>query len=102
MKPDLEYVAFTELMCIGFKNALSLGSKINIILFLCKRQFVHEKSLHFGIRTMKTILEYCQSLKIQNTYTEDQIVGVAVKNTLKGVLNTRESSTLEVSCSESV
>lgn len=102
MKPDLEYVACTELMCIGFKSAMSLGSKINIILYLCKRQFVPEKSQHLGIRTIKTILEYCQRLKIKNTQTEDQIVVVAVKNALKGVLNNKESNMLDVSCSEFV
>lgn len=99
MKPDLEYVACTELMCIGFQNAMSLGSKINSILHLCKRQFVPEKSQHFGIRTLKTILEYCQRIRIKITQTEDQIVVIAVKNALKGVLNNKQSNMLEVSCS---
>lgn len=102
MKPDLEYVACTELMCIGFKNAISLGSKLNKILYLCQKQFVPEKSQHFGIRTIRTILKYCQSLKTKNTQTEEQIVVVAVKNTLKGVLNNKETKTLVVSGSELV
>lgn len=102
MKPDLEYVACTELVCIGFKNAMSLGSKLNTILYLFERQFVPEKSQHLGIRTIKTILEYCQSLKTKSTQTEDQIVAIAVKNTLKGLLNNKELITLEVSCSEFV
>lgn len=102
MKPDLEYVAYTELMCIGFKNAMSLGSKLNNILYLCEREFVPEKSQHFGIRTINTILKYCQSLKIKDTQSEDRILVVAVRNTLKGFLNNKEFKILEVSCSESV
>lgn len=97
MKPDLEYIACTELMCIGFKNAISLGSKLTHILYLCKRQFVPEKSHHFGIRTIKTILKYCQSLKIKDIESEEQILVVAVRNTLKGLLNKKELKILEVS-----
>lgn len=64
MVPDLKHIAEIELLSYGYENAQSLGIKIITIFQLCKEQLIAQPHYDFGMRTMKTVLEMSERVKI--------------------------------------
>lgn len=96
MQPDLEYIAGIKLLCFGYKNAKSLGSKIVIVLNLCRKQLLAVPHHHFGNRTVNMILKNCEMEKGAEK-TEERIVVAAIRRTITGMLNHEETMIFDVS-----
>lgn len=97
MQPDLTYVAYVELMCLGFKDAKTLGSKILSVLNLCRNLFTEQPYHQFSLRAIRTILKCCETLKSNEPeLAEENIIVLAIRKILSNVWNEIESTIFEV------